>query len=185
MCVINFTHKGLLEFTVGNYGLDTQYYAAIFAAFEPYLQYFINSHYICIESQLPINYDLVRMSQHITTYLMTVVRNVGCRPLIVELDPHLKSQMLGGPPKMTKVELKAWAHKMGVHFLRESGEHEMADFLEARKKGDDMGDVILYEKCLILLIFQGICKLPHPSAVVRAPEADAPQLPIPGDRFTL
>lgn len=173
MCNINFTAEGFHPVAAaGTSGMETQYYTAIFLAFEPYLQYFLNSQYICVESQLPINYDLVRMGQHITTYLMTVIRNKGCRPLIVELDPHTKTRMLNAPPKMTKPQIKAWCRLAAIHFLKVNGEPHIAEFLEKQRKGDDMGDVVCYEKCMILILLQGVCRLDLPTII-------APPLPPP------
>jgi hypothetical protein len=158
----NFTRVEAMAST-GNYGLETQYYPQVLTTLDPYLELFCQSQYIGIESQLPINYDLVRMGQHLISYFMIRVRDQGNRPLIIEIDPHLKSRMLNAPPRMKKPELKSWAHTMGIHFLRYSDEHSLADQLSQTTKGDDMGDIICYEKCLILLLTQGICRPPMPS----------------------
>ena len=163
MCNLNFTHEAYHQ--TGSCGIETHYYPAIFTAFEPHRHYFIASQYICVESQLPINYDLVRMSQHIITYLMTMIRDQGSRPLIIELDPHTKTRMLGAPPRMTKPQNKAWCRGMAIYFLKFDGEFECAQFLEQQGKGDDMGDVVCYEKCMILILTQGICRLPLPTTI--------------------
>ena len=139
------------------------YYVEMIVQMEEFKQYFINSHYIGIESQLPINYDLVRMGQHITTYLLTIVRNNGVRPLIVELDPHLKSRMLNAPAKMTKPQLKLWATTKGIELLKACGEFDVAAFVESQKKADDYGDVICYEKCMIIILRGEMNPIPLPS----------------------
>ncbi len=160
--LINFTHASLVnEATTGMYGIETSYYSAIFIVLEPFIPYFINSHYIGVESQLPINYDLVRMSQHIITYLMYAIRNKGHRPYIIELAPQLKSRMLGAPPKMTKPQLKEWARLKGIEILRNAGEDNVAHYLEINK-GDDHGDTICYEQVIIIILRGQLIYIPPP-----------------------
>lgn len=153
----------LINFTSKKEGDTVHHYTNIFEFLEPFHDYFINSHYICIESQLPINYDLVRFSQHLLTYLMMITRDKGNRPLLIELDPRMKSRMLNAPSKMKKPQLKKWARDMGVYYLRCDDEPELADFLEKEKKGDDYGDVICYEKCVLLILSQGMFNLQLPA----------------------
>lgn len=144
-CLINFTSSSTPDGT-------TFYYDVSLKLLEPFIPYFINSHYIGIESQLSINYDMVRMGQHLTTYIMCNVRNKGHRPLILELDSHLKTRLLNAPPKMTKPQRKKWAHEIGIKFLEASGEINVANMLRGCSKGDDHGDTICYEKVIILIL---------------------------------
>lgn len=169
ICKIDFTHVNFYEHSTG-IGIETQYYAAIFSSLEPYERYFQYSHYIGIESQLAINYDLVRMGQHIITFLMCCTRNKGYNPLIIELDSHLKSRLLQAPPKMTKVQLKAWARAKGIELLRTNGENDIADFVQAQKKGDDYGDVICYEKCIIIILRGQLCAIPQITYITPKPK---------------
>lgn len=173
--LINFTHFSLVPSTSNNgmYGIETSYYSAIFVTLGPFIPYFINSHYIGVESQLPINYDLVRMSQHILTYLMYVVRDKGNRPYIMELAPQLKSRMLGAPPKMTKPQLKKWAREKGIELLKNAGEHDVAYHLEV-SKGDDHGDTICYEQVIILILYGRSTYIPPPVHIF-------PSYPTEGD----
>jgi hypothetical protein len=162
----DFTHqihgKETVSTSETKIGGETEYYSKVFSVFDPYIPFFIQSQYIGIESQLPINYDLVRMAQHLITYLMMVTRDKGNRPLILELSPKLKSSMLGAPPKLTKPQLKKWATEKGCSLLRADGEESIAAFIESQTKKDDYGDVVCYEKCLVLLSTVGLCQLPKP-----------------------
>lgn len=143
-------------------GRSIDYYGRMFNHLDKYKHLLINCQYIGVEAQLPINYDMVRMGQHIITYLMCLVRNLGCKPLIFEIDPKLKSKMLLAP-KMNKAELKIWSRDMAVMFLRNDGEVKAADILEKLPKGDDYGDVICYEKVIILLLENKLIPEPKPN----------------------
>ena len=163
---INFTSKELAK--KSEVGADTNHYSSIFNLFEPYEIFFITAQYIAIESQYIDNLDLIRFGQHLTTYLMTIVRNKGNRPIIIELDSRLKTQMLGAPPKMNKPQRKVWAVKAAKEYLIQSNEPHLVTFLEEqRSKADDFGDVICYEKVVILLLFKGVGQLPQPCTLKR------------------
>jgi hypothetical protein len=109
-----------------------------------YLPQLSLSHYILVESQLPINYGLVRMSQHIITLLSIRLANVGMRPLIVEIDPKCKTHFLNAPKKMDKPTRKKWACIESDRLLRSRGEVHIADTILTYKKRDDHGDVICF-----------------------------------------
>lgn len=150
-CLINFTDSGF-----------NMYHDSIFHLLDRFIPYFINSHYIGIESQLTVNTDLVRMAQHIITYLMCVVRNKGNKPLILELDSHLKTRLLGAPKKMNKPQRKKWARDIGIQFLESSGEQNVADIVRSGK-GDDHGDTICYEKVIIMILYGRLNHIPFPT----------------------
>lgn len=162
----DFTHESLTtEFVTTGYGIDTIYYTNVSKALDEYSELFRWAHYIVIESQLPINYDLVRMSQHITTYLMMTVKDKGFRPLIIEIDPKLKSRMLGAPPKMTKPQLKVWCKNKAVAILRERGDTVTADMIEKVRKGDDHGDTVCYEEIWWMILRDGLNTPPIPQDI--------------------
>jgi hypothetical protein len=52
---------------------------------------FSRSHYIVIESQMTVNYDLVRMGQHLISYFMTKIKDRGNRPLLIEISSQSKN----------------------------------------------------------------------------------------------
>ena len=158
-CKIDFTFSQDNERVLG---VETKYYTAIYTILEPYHHYFTSSHYIGIESQMVCNYDMLRMSQHLITYIMGIVRNNGNRPYIIEMDSRLKTQMLNAPAKMSKPERKKWATKMAIQYLTIDGEQDIIKVI-SDGKSDDHGDTICYEKCILLMIIQGLNKIPFPS----------------------
>ena len=160
---VNFTSRDFTDEAGSDIGSDTSYYASIFNALEPYEVYFTAAQYIGIESQYVENMDLIRISQHIITFLMTMVRNKGNRPIIIELDARLKTQMLGAPPKMDKPQRKAWAAEMSKRLLISMGEHHIAKFIDEQRKDDDFGDVVCYERVIYLLLNSGVNALPQPT----------------------
>lgn len=123
---------------------DTFYYTQVLDHLSQFIPYFQTSHYILIESQLPINYDLVRMSQHLITYIMLYIKDQGLRPLIIEIDPKFKSRLFNAPPKMTKDELKKWAWENALKILKEHGDNDTVKVILEAKKKDDHGDVVCY-----------------------------------------
>ena len=121
---------------------DTAYYTRSIKILDKFTEYFLVCQYILVESQLPINYSMVRMSQHLITYLCTKVMDLGNRPLIVEMDPHLKSRLLGAPGKMKKPELKKWCRATALQILQSRDDNEARNVILRTNKGDDMGDTI-------------------------------------------
>ena len=126
----------------GTVTLDTSYYTRSADILDQFIPYAIQCQYILIESQLPINYSMVRMSQHLITYLCVGVKNRGYRPLIIEIDPHLKSRLLNAPTKMKKPELKKWCRQKALEVLLARGDNVGHDAILKVGKGDDMGDTV-------------------------------------------
>jgi hypothetical protein len=132
-------------------GRETFHYTNMNSVLSEYVDYFIWSHYIVIESQLPINYDLVRMSQHLISFFTHKIADKGYRPLIIEIDAKMKSQPFGAP-KMKKPELKKWCRNKAIEILTARGDVETANFIASCKKADDHGDTVCYEEVWWTLI---------------------------------
>lgn len=122
----------------------TDYYIEMIRFFSRYEEYIKWSHYIVVESQLAINYDLTRMGQHILTYLMVTVKNRGFRPIIVEIDSHTKSRMLNAP-RMKKPQLKKWCVTAALHILKQRNDMDAYHLIANSKKKDDHADTVCYE----------------------------------------
>ena len=168
----DFTHESLNK--KENLGSDTSYYVNTFRVLDPYIEYFRWCHYIVVESQMAINYDLVRMAQNIITYLMLRVENMGFRPLIIEIDNHLKSRMLNAPPKMKKPQLKKWCKERAIKELEARGDNATTDMIRKAPKGDDHGDTVCYEIVWFMMLSQGFNRPPLPD-----PQKHVEPLPLP------
>ena len=116
------------------------------------------THFILIESQLSVNPNAMRMAQHFITYFSMKFKDVGIKPLIIEISPQLKTELLGGPKGREKGETKEkakrkrkeWCRQKAEEILRCCHDDETAEFLvkkrakkgEGKSKKDDMGDVV-------------------------------------------
>jgi hypothetical protein len=139
-------------------------------SFENYtdvMKYFIDlrphllmCHYIIVESQLRVNYDLIRMSQHIMSTIMLLVMDQGLRPLVIEVDATLKSRMLDAPKGLTKPQLKKWTTHMALRILESRGDHETVKLIQKAKKKDDHGDVVCYDQVFWLILATGNIVIP-------------------------
>ena len=129
----------------------TSYYSNCISMLDEYLDYFINSHYIVIEHQYcsVASYNVIRIEQQLITYLLMVTKDKGKRPLILEIDPKLKTTMMGvNTNRKLKKEgktLKKETTKLALNILRERGEEDSADTIEKLSKKDDHGDTICYD----------------------------------------
>lgn len=127
----------------------TSYYENLNTKFREILPILSKCHFILIESQMPINTEMVRISQAIITFLMSAFSMdplyADNNPVIVELDPKLKSCVVDPTLKsMKKPELKKWAAQKGLDILKENGDEDTFNFVTKEKKKDDHGDVICY-----------------------------------------
>jgi hypothetical protein len=160
---INFSH---INFTLNNgnpipeLGKENFYYIncnnTLMQLSEDYLQ---ECQYICIESQLPVAYDMVRLSSHIISALCIYLKDKGNNPLILELDPKLKSRLLGAPSRMKKAQLKQWTTDKACEYFIEEGDLDSLEFMRRmirEVKGVDVGDVKCQLKVIKLLLESGV-----------------------------
>lgn len=138
------------------------HYVSSISILDRYIEEFRWCHYIVMERQMTINYDLVRFSQHLITYFSMRVKNLGFRPLIIEINSKMKSHLLGGKLKMTKPELKKWCRDKAIEILTERDDTIALNVLLKAKKQDDHGDVVCYEKVWWGIIQDGLQKPPIP-----------------------
>jgi hypothetical protein len=159
-------------------GSETQIYIAVRKTLDEFLEHFLMCHYIVIESQLPINYDLVRMSQHLISYFSLRLENQGLLPLIIEFDPHYKTNLLGAPkflgakkdgtnPKKgrserMKGERKDWCTQKAIALLDEYGYPDDAEMIRRSKKKDDLGDIVCQEAAWEIILEGGVKPPPKP-----------------------
>lgn len=114
---------------------------------------FSENHYIVIERQIESKATFNVKVMNITIgILMSIVSDRGCRPIIVEVDPSIKSVPLGAPSGMKYKDLKDWCYEKSLQLLEENGGdfdvklmNEMANMCKTGKnKRDDPADVVCY-----------------------------------------
>lgn len=154
-----------IDFTIGDRPItDTIYYTNSIEILRKYLPYFEMCQYILVESQLPINYDAVRMSQHILTFLMMNLANKGCKPMICEIDTYFKSRIFNAPKKMKKPELKKWCIQYAFDLLEKRGDKATLEMIKSSGKKDDLCDTLCYCEGWFIALQEGIQPIKLPSA---------------------
>lgn len=97
-----------------------------------------------VERQLPQNYKAVRISQHIISYFICLVRSVKSNAVVLEINPKMKSKMLKAPPNLNENGVKKWSVEVGVQLLKDRRDKEGLKYLNTVKtKWDDLTDTIL------------------------------------------
>lgn len=153
--IIETKVQTLLDFTTtyeNEFGSEgTTYYGKCWDMLDEYLPYFLKAHYIIIEHQYysVASEKVIRIAQHIISYFLLNTQNQGNRPLLIEIDPKLKTTMLGlATSKKLKKEgkkLKIETTKIAMNILRERNEEDIAESIEKLSKRDDHGDTICYD----------------------------------------
>lgn len=132
--------------------LDNDNVSKIFTFIQDFLdknkELFKTCHIILIEKQLPINYRATRMSQHVLTYFMVLLKNELTLPCFLEVSPTLKGKQLGSPPNINERGLKQWAIEKGTELLTMRNDKVGLQVLQRKingrkEKKDDLADTIL------------------------------------------
>lgn len=100
-----------------------------------------STHIFVIEKQLPQNYKVVRISQHVITYFMCLTYNSKLLPSIFEIDPRLKGDVLGAG-KLSEPDLKKWAVIKATEILTARNDLVSLEALKI-KKNDDLADTVV------------------------------------------
>jgi hypothetical protein len=143
--VIRTVILDLINLTINNKSADNALYMNMYSVLDEYIDCFSKCNFIVIESQLTINYSMVRLSQHLITYLTLVTRDKGALPVIVEMDPKTKSRLLCAP-KLAGKAVKKWCLEKAIELLKARGEEGVLKYLQSHRKKDDLGDVICYDE---------------------------------------
>lgn len=105
---------------------------------------------VIIEKQLSINYNAVRISQHVLTYFMILLKDKPTLPFIVEIDPKTKGKTLGAPKNITKPILKKWAVDKAKELCSHRGDIYSLSELNKKGKVDDLADTIVQAEALFI-----------------------------------
>ncbi|GAG58427.1 unnamed protein product [marine sediment metagenome] len=117
-----------------------------------YRDLILQTHIILIEKQMPFNYKAVRISQHIISYFICLLKNRSLAPLIIEMDAKLKTDMLEAG-KLNKQEVKKWAMKIGRELLETRNDKKGIELLDTTKgKLDDLCDTIVQIEAICVLL---------------------------------
>lgn len=108
------------------------------------------THYIIIESQVDTNPTTTALGRHYISCCFEKLKDKGFRPRIIEINPDLKTKLLGAPPEIkTKYQRKKWCAEKALQILDERGESKIAESIfgrrkkgEGKNKKDDIGDGI-------------------------------------------
>lgn len=141
-----------LDFSLENLEEDvskSSLYNSVITFLNNYVDWFPTVHVVIIERQLPENYKMVRMSQHIITYCLMRIGHAH----ILEISPTLKTKALEAPPKLDKREVKKWSVDKALELLYKRGDFKTIRILEevAKSKKDDLADTIIQ--------IEAICKI--------------------------
>ena len=133
--------------------LDNDNVCSLYTFILPFLEQnkelFKTCHIVLIEKQLPQNYRMIRMSQHVLTYFMMLLRDVQpSLPVFLEIAPTLKSKELGAPPHINERGVKIWAVEKATELLTIREDTKGLEILRRKVNGrkekkDDISDTIL------------------------------------------
>jgi hypothetical protein len=108
---------------------------------DKFLDMLCDCHYIVIESQMTFNTEATRFGQHLITYLLIKCKDKGNRPLIIEMDSHHKTRLLGAPKlNIAKKEHKKWCLERAIQMFTLRNDTASLQFLNFIRKKDDCGD---------------------------------------------
>lgn len=119
-----------------------QRYGVLHRAIQKHSSYIYHANYIIIEKQLSDNYAAVRVSQHIITQVIGIVTMGDNKkmPMIVEIDPRVKSRVLMAPA-VTGKKIKKWSCLYMIYMCYHSRNVALLEKLLMEKKRDDLSDI--------------------------------------------
>lgn len=134
-------------------GVTIDVYGRAINFLDRYKQLYYGCHYVIIERQLPFNYRAVRISQHIITYLMLLLKDTSLLPIIVELSSKVKGKYLDAPDDLNDKGLKRWATEKARELLQIRGDQWSIDVMNFFwKKQDDLADTICQIEAFFILL---------------------------------
>jgi hypothetical protein len=124
----------------------TSCYTSCLEELDRHEEYFLRCHFILIEYQGNwASLSTVRITHELVTYFLYTLKDRGNRPLIIEVDPKLKSIHFG-LKRMKKPDLKKECLSIAINILYRRGDNENAVILEGKGKKDDLGDTVCYDE---------------------------------------
>jgi len=117
------------------------------------LSYIDEINMIIIERQMVENYKMTRCAQCVITYFLMKLKNKPLIPLILEVQPSLKSRQLNAPPDLNKRGIKKWAIRKARELLKNRNDIKGLNIFEAAgKKQDDLADTLVQIEAVMSFI---------------------------------
>ncbi len=108
-----------------------------------YKDHFLKTHIIIIEQQLHVNYQSIRMMQHVISYFSFLLSDSKLLPMIIEVDSKLKTKTLNSPPHLNDTGIKKWAIDIAIQLLTLQDDQASVDIINSYKKKDDLADTVM------------------------------------------
>lgn len=108
-----------------------------------YENYYKNCHFIIIEKQVKMNQNMIKLSQHIISFFLMNTRLNNFKPIIVELDSHIKGRLLPKCNRGDHKEIKKYSIQKAMELLMFRNDINGWNILNSEKKKDDLADVIV------------------------------------------
>lgn len=138
-------------FGIHNFGLGVdQMIKGVEDGLESIKQTLIMSHHIVIESQFMKKEVNFRAFQHMISYMESLVRNQGMRPMIIEVSIALKTVFIGGPKtakQNNNIDIKEWSKLKARHELKQRCDWISLSIIECTldKQDEDYCDTVCYD----------------------------------------
>ncbi len=114
------------------------------------LPYLTSLRMVVIERQLPVNYNAVRVSQHLISYFLLLPSNNLC---LMEVNPQVKTRALHAPKGLNKNGIKSWSGEEARRLCRLRGDLQMLELLDRNeKKDDDLADTVVQVEGLLKVL---------------------------------
>jgi hypothetical protein len=137
---------------------ENHLYSETVKMLDNYLHLFVISDFIVIERQVPINYQMVRFSQHLISYFMLRLKNNDCRTRIIELNNKIKSTAMNGPKGLSGKGMKKWALAVALQIVNFRQDAFVLNIFSKMKKEIDKYDpadtIVQAESFCILMKFR-------------------------------
>ena len=116
----------------------------------PLLHLLVNCHYIVIEKQPFKNANVYRTTDRIISYIFDKIKNQGVRGVIIEIDPKIKTDWIGGPKNKKEFggeSIKKWSVQKAQEILEEREDRFSLRIIKNAlyKPKQDLSDVVCYE----------------------------------------
>jgi len=111
---------------------------------EKYSEYWKHCSTFIIEQQMSFgnkrNTMALKLGQHCFSYFIIKFEVEKC---VMEFPAYYKTRIMGAPKKLTKHARKMWSVEEAIKILLHRNDHNTLDQITARKKRDDVADVIV------------------------------------------